>query len=341
MNLTNSAGFVSIFGTLGLLGTSFFSAWAIFRYIVLGTYRLNADTSKRLMDRINKEAQWTWILSKEHVTEPRYPEVFESLVLMNYIPFFFSRVERMLTAGWKGKEDVSSIIFLRWNKKKIEELLCEESGSNVVNISAISPHGQDRLGELIADPNAKVYLNKESYFDIEEEVKRVLKGEVSKTGCLLYGKPGNGKTQFVKYLAKKYSLPINVVYLNPEYSNYDIARMFSEVPRRCIVLLEDFDNYFNGRECSVKNDKVNFTFDSLINALDGVHNDYKGVIFAMTVNDITRVDDALKSRPSRFKFVKEFGNPDEEVRRSILADEKLVEQTAGMSLDQVFAAKQS
>jgi len=337
----NSTGTFSIFGILGLIGTSFFSIWAVFKYIVLGTYRLNGDTSKRFMDRINRDAKWTWVLSKEHVTEPKYPEVYEAFAILGWTPFYFSRIERMLTAGWQGKEGVCSITFLRWHRRKIEALLRDEGGTNVINISALSPNGQDRLGELIADPDAEVYLNPESYLDIEDEVKKVLSGEMPKTGFLLYGAPGNGKTQFVKYLSKKYSLPINVVYLSPDYTNYDIARMFSEVPRRCIVLLEDFDNYFNGRNCSIKNDKINFTFDSLINAFDGVHNDYRGVIFAMTVNDITKVDDAFKSRPSRFKFVREFGAPNSDVRLKILKDPKLVKNTQGKSLDQVFSEKMS
>jgi ATP-dependent 26S proteasome regulatory subunit len=172
-------------------------------------------------------------------------------------------------------------------------------------------------------------------------VKKVANGSVKKTGILLHGKPGNGKTQFVKYLARKYLLPIHVVYLRPDYDNYDIARMFSEVPRRCIVLLEDFDNYFNGRECLMKNDQVRFTFDSVINALDGVHNDYRGVVFVMTANDIDKIDDSIKNRPSRFKFVKEVCPPDFDLRMKVLGSESLAREMEGASLDSVFARKHS
>jgi adenylate kinase family enzyme len=334
------ANIASIFGFLGIAGTFFISAWALFKYILLGTYRLNGDASKRLFDKIENDASWTWILSGEHVTKPKYPDVHDVLAVLGGMIFYFSRGERLFTAGWKNKEDLSTVTFLRWQKKKIEKLLnVDLRDSASIPISALIPGSQDRLGSLEADENAKVYLNAGTYEDIEEDVKKVIRGISKKTGILLYGSPGSGKTQFIKYLSKKYSLPIYVVYLQADYSNYDIVRMFSEIPQRCIVLMEDFDNYFNGRECVIKNEQVRFTFDSVINALDGVHNDYKGVIFAMTTNNIDAVDDSLKSRPSRFKFVREFGLPNAEIRNRILQNEDLVLKSEGFTLDQVFSLK--
>jgi ATP-dependent 26S proteasome regulatory subunit len=129
-----------------------------------------------------------------------------------------------------------------------------------------------------------------------------------------------------------------VVQFNADWSNHDVMLMFSSVPHRCIVLFEDFDNHFHGRQPAIKNDTVKFTFDSVINSLDGVHNYYHQVVFIMTVNNITKVDESLKDRPSRFKFVREFGPPPEEVRRRILGDENLVKLSKGMSLDKVCLA---
>ena len=331
------ASLTSVVGFVGILGTSLFSVWAVLRYILLGTYRLSGDTSKRMIDKIMKDSSWKWVLSGELVEPPRYPETFESIVIMGGAPFFFARSERLLTAGWKSKEDVSSIIFLRWQRKKIETILSSKIGYGNIPICALTPSDPDRLGELTPDPDARVYLNEGSYEDIEEDVRKLVNGEINKTSCLLYGAPGNGKSQFVKYLAKKYTLPIYVVYLNPDYDNLSVARMFSEIPRRCIVLMEDFDTLFTGRDCSMKNDQVRFTFDSIINALDGVHNDYRGVVFVMTANEVSKIDDSLKKRPSRFKYVREFSNPDSSLRMKILNDETAVKETEGMTLDSVFS----
>jgi AAA+ superfamily predicted ATPase len=115
--------------------------------------------------------------------------------------------------------------------------------------------------------------------------------------------------------------------------------MFANIPPKCIVLFEDFDTYFDKRVCLIKNEQVRFTFDAIINSLDGVYNDYKGVFFVMTANDIDKIDDSLRKRPSRFRFVKEFSGPSEKIRRRILQDDDLVRVSEGFTLDQVFHLK--
>lgn len=312
-----------------------FSVWATLRYAILGSYRLNAETSKLLYDKIQKDSSFNWVLNREYVKRPKYPDIYESVVVLNSVPFFFSNSERLLTAGWQGKDNVSTLTFFRWHKEKVEKLLdthCRDSNT----VSLLLPHGQDLLGEIEVDPTADTYLNVGSYEDIEEDVRKVANGEVKKTSFLLHGLPGTGKTQFVKYLSKKYGLPINVVYFQPDFSNIDIIRMFAATPRNCIVLLEDFDTYFNKRESLMDHDQVKFTFDSIINSLDGIHNDYRGVVFAMTANDIGKIDDSLKKRPSRFKFVREFKKPDVAVRKKILGENHDASKTEGMTLDEVF-----
>ena len=139
-----------------------------------------------------------------------------------------------------------------------------------------------------------------------------------KTSALLYGLPGTGKTRLIKYFSLKYDLPIYSIYLNPEYNNLDILFMFSDIPKKCIVLFEDFDNYFDKRECIMKNNEVKFTYDVILSVLDGVYNEYNQVAFFMTCNDIEKVDKAIKERPSRMKYVREITGPNFAKRLDIL-----------------------
>lgn len=324
--------FLSITAILGFLG----SIWAFFRYVLICSYRLEPDTSKRILSRVLFEKKFKYIINSQHTVPPKLPETFSALARLDGVSFYFSREERLLNAGWKSKEDLSRVTFLRWNRSKVDKLLTRSSDEVTVPVNALSPSGNEKLGEIVKEDNPKIYMDPGLYRDMEEDVVNVLSGNAVKTSMLLYGKPGNGKTQFVKYLAKKYNLPVNVVYFSPEYSNIEISTMFANIPANCIVLLEDFDTYFDGRECLMKNEHVRFTFDSIINALDGAYNDYKGVVFIMTANDIDKIDDSLKKRPSRFKFVREFSGPTESVRMQILSDKNLVSQSDGMTLDQVF-----
>lgn len=321
-----------IVAAAGVLGTFF----AFFRYVLICTYRLEPDVSRRILSKILKGDCTKYIIRNQYVEPPKLPEIFAAIIRMEGCFFYFSREERLLTAGWKGKEDVSSLMFPRWYRKKIEKLLSRSAEDDVIPVNVLNPSGTEKLGDLIKNVKAEVYLPAHQYSDIEQEVIKVVQGDLYKTSMLLHGAPGNGKTQFVKYLAKKYNLPINMMYFMPEYSNIEIASLFANIPPKCIVLLEDFDTYFNGRECLMKNENVRFTFDSIINSLDGVYNDYKGVVFVMTANDLSKIDDSLKKRPSRFKFVREFVPPDEETRYRILGDLEKVAKTEGMSLDEVF-----
>ena len=148
-------------------------------------------------------------------------------------------------------------------------------------------------------------------------------------------------TSFIKYLATKYRIPLMIFTLNPDWTNHDLLLIFSQIPKGCMVLFEDFDNYFDKRTCIIGGDNksIKFTFDIILNALDGVYTTYENLVFIMTVNDIEKVDDALKNRPSRFKYVKHFGNPSVKTRMKLLPSD-LAADSEGCNLDQVFKIKE-
>ena len=332
------------FAWVGVLLGIFASSWVVFKYVITVTVRLDARTFKTLYE-LTKEHERRFILTEEFITEAKYPIEYKALCWFPHAPWFvLNHGERLLTAGWHGKDSVTTITCFRWSYNRVKNYLANKVKELQLNlglpVEIIMPHYTDLIG-MIKTEAPRPALNPRLWEDLEKEAAAVFAGEKNKSGVLLYGPPGNNKTFFVKYLACKYRVPISIITFTPDFSNYDIMLMFSQISTRSIVLFEDFDNYFHGRKCVLGSDNksIKFTFDTILNGLDGVYNTYEQAFFIMTVNDIEKVDIALKKRPSRFKFLREFGCPELETRLKLLSQE-WAENSEGLNLDQIFRLKE-
>ena len=326
--------------TLITIIASFMGAWAFFKYILLIEMRVDSNTYKTLYDLCKDDRRI--MVYEEFVSEIRHPVAYVAFCFFKDAPWFFmNHSERLMQAGFNDKDHITVLTCFRWRyssikrflKQKVKEMQLCTLG---VPVQLMLPYGTDKIGSLKEVFNEPVVL-RDLWGDFDEEVSEVVEGKRRKTSALLYGPPGNGKSHLVKHLATKHRMQVMIFTLNPDWTNHDLLLMFAQIPSKSIVLFEDFDNYFDGRKCTLGGDNksIKFSFDIILNGLDGAYTTHEGVVFIMTVNDIDKVDDALKSRPSRFKFVREFGNPCSEIRAKILPLE-LVAETEGMSLDQVF-----
>ena len=331
---------MGVWSLIGVIGGLLVSIWAFLKYIISQSMRLDDNLSKSLIPSI-MNAKYKFEINNEISVNKKYPSTYSSFVFLNGTLLYFTRSERLLTAGWQSKETISELYYFRWHRERVKSFIGGiVNAKEYVNVMALAPWGSDKLGQLSTSEKPKVYINKDQYTDIEEDIVNILTTGKGKTSALLYGKPGTGKTRLVKYFSLKYNLPIYSIFLNPEYNNLDILVMFNDIPEKCIVLFEDFDNYFNKRECIMKNNEVKFTFDSLLSVLDGVYNEYNQVVFFMTCNDIDKIDASIKDRPSRMKFVNEITGPNYENRLDILdGNIELAEMTENMTTDRVFFVK--
>lgn len=128
-------------------------------------------------------------------------------------------------------------------------------------------------------------------------------------GIGLHGKPGTGKSSFVRALAIHLDVPLFVVDL-ASLSNSDLyaawdSKVLPVAP--CIVLFEDMDATFHGRENQVKDVGGGLTFDALLNTIGGVIS-CEGVLKVITTNEIDKIDPALftsegATRPGRIDYV--------------------------------------
>jgi hypothetical protein len=319
---------------------SFVGAWAFLKYILLIDMRVDSNTYKTLYDLCKDDRRV--MVYEEFVSENRHPVAYVAFCFFKGAPWFFmNHSERLMQAGFNEKDHVTILTCFRWRypalkkflKLKVKEMQLCTLG---VPVQLMLPYGTDKIGSL-KEVFGEPFVADELWRDFDEEVAEVAEGNRRKTSALLYGPPGNGKSHLIKHLATKHRLQVMIFTLNPDWTNHDLLLIFAQIPQKCIVLFEDFDNYFDGRKCILGGDNkgIKFSFDIILNGLDGAYTTHDGVVFVMTVNDIDKVDEALKNRPSRFKFVREFGNPSAEVRSRILPPE-LVGETEGMSLDQVF-----
>jgi len=330
---------MNIWSLIGIVGSALISAWAFMRFIITKNFRLDDNLSKSLLKKMEL-CNFKFEINNEFSINKKYPTVYNCFAYIDGSLIYFSRNERMLSAGWQPKEVITEVYFLRWQSNKVKNMMSSLGDSEEhINVMALLPNGSDKLGELSIKETPSVFIDEELYKDIENDIIEVLNGKRNKTSCLLYGIPGTGKTRLIKYFSQKYKMPIYSIFLHPDYSNIDILMMFNAIPRKSIVLFEDFDNYFNKRECIMKNEHIKFTFDVILSVLDGVYNDYKDCVFIMTCNDINKIDDSLKNRPSRFRFVREITPPSFNKRFLILKNEELSLATEGMTMDKIFFAQ--
>lgn len=164
-------------------------------------------------------------------------------------------------------------------------------------------------------------------------------------GYLLYGPPGTGKSSLSLALAGYFRMRIYMVSLSSVLANEEnLSSLFAELPRRCVVLLEDIDSAgltHTREENGTTQDGTapatapaapvapgkpgapppqlpgRLSLSGLLNILDGVASQ-EGRILIMTTNHLEKLDKAL-IRPGRVDMTVKFGLADTEMTAAIFS----------------------
>ena len=298
---------------------------------------------------------WLNISNHEKVKPLRYtPSHGTHLFKFKNRYLSFTRTEEEnKTVFWSRNSEQINISCLGRNSAIIKELLEEaqraflekDGNKTIIYRGSKSGSGGDaqwvRCMSRPPRPISTVVLDEVQKANFVDDIKDYLhpatrrwysnRGIPYRRGYLFHGPPGTGKTSLCYSVAGLFGLKIYVVSLNSATLTEDgLAALFHDLPRRCIVLLEDIDTAGMAAKradepapteeaaakAKVEEQPGNnnnppskgISLSALLNIVDGVAS-AEGRLLVMTTNHIERLDKALR-RPGRVDLTIGFGYAD-------------------------------
>ena len=139
-----------------------------------------------------------------------------------------------------------------------------------------------------------------------EHVLKTYQSTSGNMGILCNGLRGTGKTVCCKVIANKVNLPVVIVKsFGPD--NSGLMSYLSSLNFDCVFFFDEFEKQFNEKDCSI------------LQFMDGIYNSDFRRLFLLTTNELN-VNENLLTRPSRIRYVKEFGNLAKEIVEEYLDD---------------------
>ncbi|KAK0121995.1 hypothetical protein ONS95_010263 [Cadophora gregata] len=270
--------------------------------------------------------------------------------------FIFRRSENVKSGPWgtaSEREEISISCFGR-NPATLKDLLDEcrkefsKSDENRTIIyrgglkSGTAEPAWTRCISRISRPFSTVVLDEDVKAKLLADMSEYLhpytrrwysnRGIPYRRGYLLYGPPGTGKSSLSFAIAGYFKLKIYIVSLNsPAMNEENLSTLFTDLPKQCVVLLEDIDTagltHARARpedseeskslittlpgataiippNPTINNSGGRISLSALLNILDGVASQ-EGRVLIMTTNHKDKLDEAL-IRPGRVDMAVEF-----------------------------------
>jgi len=192
------------------------------------------------------------------------------------------------------------------HRGKVEKLLADvvkeygqDKKDNQVNVYFNTTWGEVNLLNTITTKSLNsIFLAGDRINWLKNDLSKFLtrknwyieRGIPYKRGYLFYGPPGTGKSTLAMSMANYLDKDLTILSLNSISGEDGLSKFLSNLNEDTILLIEDIDCYFNGRE--IVSEKKNLSFSAFLNCLDGTA--YKeGLITIITTNHIEKLDDAL------------------------------------------------
>lgn len=210
---------------------------------------------------------------------------------------------RVSTYGFKSNEILDSF------KDAVNKYsgLIYDSDKYIKIVSVNDRFGDDPIKLVVKKDRSNIYDKRvlsmvdchlEKFIENEQLYTRI--GDTYKTGILLHGKPGTGKSCIAKYIANK--LNATVVTVKPDSSGAIIIPSYSEYVKdeMMVILMEEIDRCVMRSDYNYSTNKVTYTTDErfismLLQFMDGIVTPNK-CVFVATTNNYDKLPEALVRR---------------------------------------------
>lgn len=334
---STSPGSWLLFGAIGTYILGFISSYLsrLWQLLFL-TIRIPRSKIAKLYYYLNTNKTYSFSFVEGYSSNSvgNLPDVETSFIICKKIPIWLHMEEKYLTAGWASKEEILTITVFRFHKTSLFKMFGEAETQHISlrkHVEVYINNGSffRQLNKLDkAKFSSGLYLDPKVTTDLNKLLEDFRDGKRQKSGILLYGPPGNGKTSLIKHVACNYDYNIYIPVIRPDMTSDVVINLFADIPidETAIIVLEDFDNLFCGRY--PENRDAKYSFDAFLNILDGLYINMDNKLIFLTCNNVSKIDKAIKNRPSRIDYVLELGNPDHEARINILCKHGLSKSVA-------------
>lgn len=175
---------------------------------------------------------------------------------------------------------------------------------NIVYVLGYNPN----YGQFYLKPRYQEFTFNYKLYDLQEKfIERFCRTyEVTKgnLGALLNGTKGTGKTVTSKLICNKLNMPVIVV--DNKFGDARPEKFLNNIPQDIIIFVDEYEKIYSDS-------------NNMLTIMDGALNAEHRRVFLFTTNKL-HIEDNLKQRPSRLRYLKSFSDLKPEIVSEIVND---------------------